>query len=147
MFRSGGYHLPVEEPRPQGATITIQTNSDFLGYEQAFYDVTPGLRIIFSNAETAIDGVSQPNAAPRVALFPLPHPEARHVRLLYLVRSSAADHNMAILAAPDLPRLSTACVSSKHLYSAWVPSGIALRPQSTILNHKSCACHENETGP
>ena len=139
LFRSGGYQLRPSNPTPPGATITIETGGDFLGYEQAFYDVAPGLKITFSSAETVIDGVTQPQPVPRVPLFPLPHREARHVRLLYLVRSSAADHNMAILAAPNLPRLqaltaavrvnpSTACVSAKRIYCAWVPPGIALRP-------------------
>ncbi len=139
IFRSGGYRLQPSEPTPKGATITIQTSGDFLGYEQAFYDVAPGLQITFSSAETLIDGVSRSQNAPRVPLFPLPLRGAQRVRLLYLVRSSAADHNMAILAAPDLPRLqalttavraspATACVSSKNRYCAWVPPGIALGP-------------------
>ncbi len=139
ILRSGGYHLRPSNPTPPGATITIETDGEFLGYEQAFYDVAPGLRISFSSAETIIDGISRPQSAPLVPLFPLPGRGAQQVRLLYLVRSSAADHNMAILSAPDLSRLqsltaavranpSKGCVSSKRLYCAWIPPGIALRP-------------------
>ena len=139
ILRSGGYQLRPSNPTPPGATFTVQTDGEFLGYEQAFYDVAPGLRISFSSAETIIDGISRPQPVPLVPLFPLPGRGTQQVRLLYLVRSSAADHNMAILAAPDLSGLqsltaavhanpSTACVSSKRVYCAWVPAGIALRP-------------------
>ncbi|MCX6606209.1 MAG: hypothetical protein NTV52_21815 [Acidobacteria bacterium] len=65
-----GHPLRPSNPTPPGATITIETGSDFLGYEQAFYDVAPGLRISFSSAETIIDGISRPQPAPRVPLFP-----------------------------------------------------------------------------
>lgn len=136
---SGGYRLQPSEPTPKGVTITIQTSGDFLGYKQAFYDVAPGFWITFATADTVIDGVRKLQATPRVPLFPLPLKGAQQVRLLYLVRSSVAHHNRAILAAPDHPRLqavtesvranpSTACSNSRQYYCAWVPPGIAHRP-------------------
>ena len=72
LFRSGGYLVPTSEPALLGQTITIQTNGDFLGYEEAFYDVAPGLRIAFATADTVIDGARKPQATPRVPLLPLP---------------------------------------------------------------------------
>lgn len=118
-----------------GLPITVDSGGDFLGYEESFYTVSPGLRIIFSRAESVIEGVRTPQPHPRVAIFRLSR-RARHVRLLYLLRSSQADHNMAILAAPDaetLERLTaairanpaTACQAPR---CTWVPAGIAVRP-------------------
>jgi hypothetical protein len=140
LLRSGSRELDgpaVTQQGPDGhLEVTVDTKGNFLGYEEAIYAVEPGLRIRLERAESVIDGVRTPQPAPRVPLFRLPR-RSRHVRLVYLLRSSQADHNMAILAAPDpatLEQLTTALRASPASACpaprcTWVPAGIAVRPQ------------------
>ena len=62
------------------------------------------------------------------------------VRLLCLQKVSDADHAMAVLAAPDSPRLAvltrsvqaspeTACRTNRGQYCEWIPAGVAVRPE------------------
>jgi hypothetical protein len=114
--------------------ITVDTKGEFLGYEEAHYQVEPGLGIRCSRVETVVDGVRTPQAEPRAQLFRLPR-RARHVRLLYLLRSSEREHNMAILAAPHVAGLDrlTGMVrmdpagSCQGPWCSWVPVGVAVR--------------------
>jgi hypothetical protein len=74
----------------------------------------------------------------RAPLFQLP-PEATLVRLIYLTRVSDSDHDMAVAAAGDIRALNRltrevqaapgVCRSGAGTYCAWVPSGIAIRPE------------------
>lgn len=140
LLRSGGLQLAgqaVARQGPEGQLdVTVDSKAEFLGYEEALYAVEAGLRIRLRSAVSVIAGVRTPQTAPRVPLFQLPR-RTRSVRLLYLLRSSAVDHNMAILAAPDaafLERLTAAvrtdptagCVAP---HCVWVPAGVAVRPQ------------------
>jgi len=139
LLASGGFQLagPPAQSGQTGGSVhtTVDSKGDFLGYEESFYTVAPGLRITLNRAEAVIDGVRTPQPTPRVQLFRLPR-RSRHVRLLYLLRSSQADHNMAILAAPDLASLErlTAAIRADSVSAClaprctWVPAGIAVRP-------------------
>lgn len=139
LLRSGGLQLAAPSPPAEqtegGLRLTVDSKGDFVGYEESLYSVEPGLRITCRRVESVIDGVRTPESNPRVRLFRLPR-RSRHVRLLYLLRSSQADHNMAILAAPNLASLerltasicanpATACQAPR---CTWVPNGIAVRP-------------------
>ena len=139
LLRSGGLQLAgqaVARQGPEQLDVTVDSKAEFLGYEEALYVVEAGLRIRLRSAVSVIAGGRTPQTAPRVPLFQLPR-RTRSVRLLYLLRSSAVDHNMAILAAPDaafLERLTAAvrtdpaagCVAP---HCVWVPAGVAVRPQ------------------
>lgn len=138
VLRGGGTQLAEGAvsagERAGQLAITVDTKGEFLGYEEAHYRVEPGLDIRCSRVETVVDGVRTPQAEPRAQLFRLPR-RARHVRLLYLLRSSEQEHNMAILAAPDVARLDrlTGMVrvdpagSCRAPWCSWVPAGVAVR--------------------
>jgi hypothetical protein len=62
---------------------------------------------------------------------------ARLARLIYLTRLSKSDHNMAVLAALNVPALESltraidanseqGCVSTGDAFCAWVPAGVAV---------------------
>ncbi len=63
----------------------------------------------------------------------------QHVRLLYLVRQSGSDHNMAIVASKHLAPLNSftqrvksdpnLCRSDGEIFCSWVPAGIAVRAE------------------
>lgn len=139
LLRSGNLRLAgraATQTKPDdNLSMTVESKGDFLGYEESIYTVGPGIRITFSRAESVIEEVRTPQSNPRVPLFQLPR-RSRHVRLLYLLRSSQADHNMAILAAPNASSLErlTAAVRANPAAACeaprctWVPAGIAVRP-------------------
>ncbi len=74
------------------------------------------------------------------SLFELPE-NARYVRLLYVLRISHADHDMAVLATDKRETLdgftrevqtnpSNACKIEPGTFCAWIPAGIAVRPEA-----------------
>lgn len=141
LLRSGGYLLSQDsgatKPLPPGSSIEIRTGGDFLGYETAIYAVGPGARIRLTSVEAMIDGKLEPRSKPTAKLFAVPgSPE--FLRLVFLTRVSAADHDMAVLTArryEDLEahtlRLQSApdqnCLDA-HTCS-WIPKGIAVRAE------------------
>jgi hypothetical protein len=148
ILRSGKFLLePARVSQPvaggeRSLNLTVEAGPDFLGYERSYYAVEPwrkGVRVRFQNAERVIDGKSTPSAQPLVKLFESP-PEIRHLRLIFLIRGSQADHNMALVGAATLEALdpltrqvqsdpTSACRSQRGEFCAWVPAGIAVRPE------------------
>lgn len=155
LLKSGGYRLdpkalqPVELTAGPGNSLnaTMAAGDDFNGYERSYYGVTPngpGVRVRFASAEVIREGKTVATSkAPVEPLFALRR-GARHVRLVYLLRSSRADHNMAIVAASRLedvqaitrdinddpaqgcqPRVPGKAAATCQ----WVPAGIAVRPE------------------
>lgn len=71
--------------------------------------------------------------------------QTEHIRLVYLMRVSEADHNMAIIASRRFDALNVftkkfeknpnACAISNRVFCAWVPAGIALRPEKSEAAH------------
>lgn len=125
--------------RAEGNTVVLSADN-LIGYELSHYQVkgksggTVSLK--FDRAEIREDGqIVHVSNEPKLP-FALPRKRG-HVRLLYLVRQSQSDHNMAILASKRLPNLnalteqvkrdSTACSSSAEVFCSWVPRGFAVR--------------------
>ena len=149
FFKSGSHLLNPDGGQTQTSrsgnalSISMRAGPDFLGYERSFYAVEgrsrDGVRIRFSAAEMIKEGKSSPQERPAVTLFRLPR-TARYVRLLYLVRASNSDHNMAVVAASQLADLQAAtrevqadpahgCQPRRHSVCQWIPAGIAVRPE------------------
>ena len=124
--------------------ITLRAKADFIGYETQYYAVTrhgSGVRIGFARAQANKNGVLIAESRPSILLFDLPR-SARHVRLVYLQRLSSADHNMAVIGAPGLSDVSEmtakimahpdSCLSEGKQFCAWIPAGIAVRPEKPV---------------
>ena len=145
ILKSGGYRLKAQPSAsgPEVATLSLAVRSDFLGYEVAYYAV--GSRVTFTLAEVhrQVDKKDTVTAEerPLVPLFQLPR-EARCVRLIYLVRVSEADHDMAVVAArkkEDLDPLTalvranpSACRNVGRTFCSWIPDGIAVTPERRV---------------
>jgi len=145
ILKSGGYRIKAEPSASGagGATLSVTVGSDFLGYEVAFYAV--GSRVSFTSAEVhrQVDKKDTVTAEerPMVALFRLPR-EARFVRLIYLVRVSEADHDMAVVAARKKEELDpltaqvranpSACRNTGRTFCSWIPNGIAVTPEQRV---------------
>ena len=122
-------------------TITLSAR-DLAGYETLYYAVEGSkggkVRLRFASAEVTKDDKTTAETQPAALPFPLPA-KPQHLRLLFLIRSSRSDHNMAILGAHDQRSLVAftdrlkedpdACRASRAVFCAWVPAGIAVRPQ------------------
>ncbi len=128
-------------PSEDGHTLVVSSPS-VIGYRSFSYSVTGtanrGVRLKFASAETTIDGKTVRDAAALPLPFPLPK-GSNHVRLVYLVRISSADHDMVILASKNIAALN-ACtkrlqddpgVCGRHpseVFCAAVPTDVAVRP-------------------
>ena len=142
ILRSGGYRLQPVDQQADGKTIAVSTGTDFLGYEIAYYAVRArgrGVRVEFSAAEISQDGKTTLQTQPVAHLFQLPR-SARYVRLIYLLRTSQADHDMAVVATGEMDTLATlthqvqadpssGCRSESARFCSWIPAGIAVRPE------------------
>jgi hypothetical protein len=142
ILKSGGYrmHMPaVEASGEKGDAITVRASQDFLGYEMAFYEIgserSGGVTIRFASATLHREDGQIPKTAPAVRLFEFPR-WARHVRLIYLIRVSNSDHNMAVLAVRRTEELGpltlrikntpAACQADRTSFCEWIPDGIAV---------------------
>jgi len=136
LLKSGRYRVRTAStsPQPTGATVELRADSDFLGYELAYYTLEPKARIRLTDVEATLSGKTEPRTQPTAKLFDWPK-DARFVRLVFLTRVSTADHDMAVLTARRFEDLGTwtqklqnepdtACKSTP--YCSWIPGGIAV---------------------
>ena len=143
ILKSGKYVLGTLGTETDGKTVIVDTGGDFLGYEIAYYSVRPrrggGVRIEFTAAEATRNSVTAPQTKSIAPLFDLPR-SSRYVRLIYLIRVSQVDHDMAVVAARDIRSLNAltlqvqsnpgeACRDGRDGFCSWVPQGIAVRPE------------------
>jgi len=142
-LKSGGYVLNATQRQTEGNTVTLSTGGDFLGYEIAYYDVEEReggrVRIAFRSAEIVQGEVTEAQPQSIAPLFRLPS-AAKLVRLIYLIRVSQSDHDMAVVAAGDIDALNAltlrvqsdpagACHDEPATFCSWVPQGIAVRAE------------------
>lgn len=141
LLKSGGYKPAIKAQHTEGNALYFSAK-DLIGYESSQYSVTGkrdgAVRLEFVSAESTRDGKTIEEASAPDLPFGLPRRRAR-IRLIYLVRVSEADHNMAIVAARRLDLLNaftkrlqanlTSCEDEGELFCSWVPAGIAVRPE------------------
>jgi len=135
LLKSGGYRVQTAtESRTSGLNVELRADSDFLGYELAYYAFEPKGRIRLTSVEARLNGNVEPRTQPTAKLFDWPK-DARFLRLVFLTRASTADHDMAVLTARRFEDLdswtaklqaepTTACKSTP--YCSWIPGGIAV---------------------
>lgn len=138
IFTSGGYVAKGIE-KQEGLTISLD-GTGFEGYEMALYTLKPrpggGVAVGLESVETKKGDDITKDVKPRVPLFQYPR-RVRYIRLVYLLRVSDSDHNMAILASDDVDRLNEltkqvqsdpagGCRNVRRAYCNWVPQGIAV---------------------
>jgi len=141
ILKSGGYVLKSLAQQTSGSTVTLSADTDFVGYEVAHYaavDQKRGrVRVEFRSAEVFKDGKTEPQLQPIVPLFRRP----KYLRLIYLIRLSHSDHNMAVVAATRLDALdeltqqllgnpADGCKPGRYATCWWIPEGIAVRPEA-----------------
>jgi len=123
--------------RSSSGSVDLVAGSDFIGYESSYYVVRlrkeGEISVDFRAAQMHKDGKTVRQAQPRVPLFSLP-PGTRYVRLMYLLRLSDADHDMAVVSASGAKELEarTEAVRKDPAHGcvapncSWVPAGIAV---------------------
>ena len=147
LLKSGEFRLRTPSAQADDHTLTASAGQDFLGYETAYYSVSAqsggGVQIEFTSAGVTRNGKTEPQLRSLVPLFRLP-PDAKYIRLIYLMRASEADHDMALVAANQTEALdaltrrvqaspSEACTIAPPTYCSWIPAGVAVRPEMQIL--------------
>jgi hypothetical protein len=148
LLKEGQRDLGLGTFQSAGSTISVSA-SNLIGYQLSYYSAEKRrqgkVRLKFVSEETSRDGkmmaeTERPDSLP----FVLPQ-EPAFVRLVFLVRVSAADHNMAIVAAQtrdELDSLTTtlrkdpkACQTVTTTFCTWIPEGVAVRPESAQERH------------
>jgi hypothetical protein len=126
----------------EGNTIVLSA-PNLEGYQVSYYSVERSgdgrVRLKFAAAETNRDGKTIPEPSAPVLPFPLPA-KAGHIRLIYLIRESKSDHNMAIAISKRLNALNSfterfqrnqgVCGENGEVSCVWVPTQIAVRPEN-----------------
>ena len=141
-LRSGGYVLPsMRQGSVTGNTVEMQADDDFIGYEKDFYKVQSHgedrVEVRFVRAGIWEKGRGHRRAEPGLLLFPNTS-DGRYIRLVYLIRESAVDHDMAIISATRSETLDALtqgvilraeCKSDETATCKWVPKGVAVDPE------------------
>jgi len=142
LLRSGGAAPTLTAAQTNGNTISLSA-ADLIGYEVAYYGISGktngAVRLKFASAAITKDGKTEPQPDSPTLPFLLPE-KTNHIRLIYLVRVSEADHNMAIVASKHLNALNRftkevqnnpdLCGQAGQIFCSWVPTGIAVRPEA-----------------
>ena len=141
LLKSGGFVADWVPQKTEGKTLTLSA-PDLVGYTTSHYAVTGkdgNVRLNFVSAEETRDGKTAPVAVAPQLPFELPRKSER-VRLVYLVRVSQADHNMAIVGAKRLEDLNaftnrlkedpSVCHAGAAIFCSWVPAGVAVRTET-----------------
>jgi hypothetical protein len=154
ILKSGGYLPAFVEQRQPGNNVRLAVPAEVVGYETSYYVVErredqsrqdheateQAVKVELNSVLLTKDGKTSRQHRPALALFDLPD-TTRFVRLLYLVRVSGADHDMAIVGAATpgaLEELTTAiernpaenCAIGGLGYCKWVPKGIGVQIES-----------------
>jgi hypothetical protein len=97
LTKSGQLPPHLTDSAAEGNTLTLHA-ADLIGYTSSIYSVTGKsheVRLRFLSAEEVENGKPSHLDTPPLLPFALPRKTA-HVRLVFLVRVSAVDHNMAM---------------------------------------------------
>lgn len=125
-----------------GSATTLKAPPGFIGYETAYYLLKPssdrGARIAFQYATVSKSGTVTRENRPRRQLFRGSW-NTRFFRLVFLIRKSKSNHNMALLGTHRKDTLNTwtaailadpdACRNVKGRSCLWIPAGVAVRPE------------------
>ena len=141
LLKDGESKLVTGSQRQNGGTIVLSAGN-LVGYQTSYYFVegrSKGrVRLRFIGAQVTLDGKAATlTTEPRLP-FVLPQ-SAQHIRLIYYIRNSESDHNMAIAASSEMESLAaftkrlendpSVCGSPGPVFCSWVPAGVALRPE------------------
>jgi hypothetical protein len=141
LLNSGGYSATMDSGREVGGT-TLLSAANLAGYEVSYYSIEKRaggkVHLRFESAEVTKNGETKQEKAEPKLPFALPT-KNQHIRLIFLVRQSVADHNMAISASESVDALNAfmsrlkndpdACKPEGEVFCSWVPEGIAARPE------------------
>jgi hypothetical protein len=138
LLKSGGFRPDLVAHKSEGNTVSLSAD-DLIGYTTSHYAITGKngeVRLKFIAAQETRQGTPTPTMTQPPLPFELPR-KAEHVRLVYLVRVSQADHNMAIVGSKRLDVLNAftknlrenprICEVRQEIFCSWVPAGIAVR--------------------
>jgi len=143
ILKSGGYVLKTSDKPTGNNGPTLSAGADFVGYEVAHYEVKgqgrERVRVEFNSAEVTKEGKTQVQPQSIAPLFQVAR-RPIYLRLIYLIRISQADHNMAVVAARKIDALDAitrqietnpadGCKVDRRASCVWIPDGIAVRAE------------------
>ncbi len=141
LLKSGGLVGKVEVVAESGTTLTVAL-PDLIGFQVSRYAIqgkpNGKVRLKFVSSTNFRNGQAAVHKKAPSLPFALPSGE-RFIRLIYSIRESKADHNMAIAASGRLSKLNAftnevradpkVCEEHGEVFCVWVPEGIAVRAE------------------
>lgn len=141
LLKNGDSTVSMSAQKGADGAIVLSANN-LVGYRTSFYFVEGHakgeVRLRFIGAQTTRNGKTDADEKEPAVPFTLPS-KAQHVRLIYYVRASPSDHNMAIAGSKDMNALiafterfetdPAVCGTDTRVFCSWVPPGVALRPE------------------
>lgn len=141
VVKPGG-KAEYKEEKVEGNTITLSASHDLIGFETAWYAVESRrgrLALRLTAVELNQEGAIRPMQKPQAAVIPLRR-SAAHLRMIFSLHRSDADHSAALLAAKDEGSLAvatedlqrspaTACTVTRTVECYWIPKGVAVRAE------------------
>ncbi len=142
LVKSGG-NIVATNCTQQRGNVIVCSAPNLIGYQVSYYSAYPSskgkVNLRFISAETTIDAKTVQERNPLPLPFHIPT-KAQHIRLVYLVRVSEADHDMAITAGKNREVLNVftkrlkedpnVCEQVGEVFCTWVPKGISVTPES-----------------
>jgi hypothetical protein len=137
---------PRSSRRSRRANMDVRAAADFLGFETAWFEIKPnaseaGAQIVFLSAEDNTAGKVTRASAPHLDYFKFVD-GAAYYRLFYLTRISAADHNIAVMAAPTMSDLEeqtkrfaadpSFCTGANSSMCVFIPDQVAVQPHFIV---------------
>lgn len=132
------YALSVTPAGPMALTVTATPN--LLGFETQYFLLQgkqTAVRLRFAQATKTIDGKTEPEQLPSQGYLPVSS-HTRHIRLVFLTRSTEVPHDMAIVCSRNEQALqSVTSEIMRHPESCgsdgsgctWIPIGVAVRAE------------------
>lgn len=142
ILKSGGYVPATSSTSSDQDHTIILRAADLEGYELVHYAVKGKHNGRVELRLTSVELVKEGKVVERPQNVKLPFAlpqKAAYIRLIYLVRSSRSDHDMAIVASRNKAFLENLtarveedpqqCEASREATCEWVPKGISVRPE------------------
>jgi hypothetical protein len=137
-----GHYLPASADQTSTGSTSSLSSADLIGYTTSYYAITGkkkgSVRLKLLSTEETKEGKTAIVTDNRPLPFELPQ-RSVHLRLIYLLRASRADHNMAIVGSKRLEALDVfthrlqenpnGCSSDDEIFCSWIPVGVAVRPE------------------
>ena len=141
VWSSAGPHA-FGDAHEAGRTITMTAPKELEGFQTQDFSIVQrrggGIRMAMLPATLTKAGVTAPDPQTPTPVVQLPK-SARYARLVYLIRETRAEHDMALVSSTSHDMLEdfsrrvqkdpVECRDTRGTFCSWIPKGVAVRAE------------------